>query len=59
MWQLCPRLKPGWDIVIVARSKLEDASSGQVQVALEELVSRVGLIGGPPVEQAPTGGSLF
>lgn len=59
IWRVCPRLKPGWDIVIVARSKLVDASSRQVQVALEELVSRAGLVEGPPDDQATTGGSLF
>jgi hypothetical protein len=38
---------------------MDRASADDVRKALEELASRAGLIGDPPDEQLPTGGSLF
>jgi ribonuclease P protein component len=57
--RVCDRLRPGWDLVIVARSQMVAASADQVQSALEELASRAGLIVGPPEDQTSAGGFLL
>lgn len=37
-------LKPGWDLVLIARNKIQDVKSGQVQDALEGLLLRAGVL---------------
>lgn len=41
---LVQRLQPDLDIVIMARTGIRDAKSGQVQKALESLLSKAGLL---------------
>jgi len=57
--KLGPSLRPGSDLVIVARSALLDASLDQIQAALSETLSRAGLLGGPPPENSSVDGLQF
>jgi ribonuclease P protein component len=60
MRMLCPRLQAGWDVVIIARPRLLEASAPQVQTVLEDLLRRAELFTGPPVEDGPsTGGPVL
>jgi RNase P protein component len=56
---LCPSLRPGADIVIVARSRILDASFDQVQAALTDTLSRASLLDGPPPGSTSVGGLQF
>ncbi len=57
---LCRRLRSGWDLVIIARSRMTEARFAEVQAALEEALTRAGLLLGPPVAtESPTGGFPF
>ena len=57
---LCPRLRRGWDFVVIARSHTIEASAKQVEIALEDVLARAGLVAGPPAEdQSSTGGRAF
>ena len=58
MRMLCPRLQAGWDVVIIARPRLLEASAPQVQAALEGLLRRAELFAGPPGEDHPISGGL-
>lgn len=40
---LIPRIAPGWDVLIIARQKMSDASLEQIQKALKELFHRANL----------------
>lgn len=60
MRRLCPRLQAGWDIVIIARPRLLEASAHNVQESLEALLGRAELFAGPPEEDhASAGGFPF
>jgi ribonuclease P protein component len=59
MWRMCSRLRPGTDLVFVARSGILGATAQQVHLELENLARRAGLIEGPPEDRASTGGSTF
>ncbi len=57
---LCQRLRGGWDLVIIARSRMAEATFAEVQAALEEVLTRARLLDGPPVAtESPTGGFPF
>lgn len=45
-----PLLSPGWDLVLIARSRIEKASFQDVKKAVDELFRRAGLLA-PTVEQ--------
>lgn len=54
---LRPRLRGGWDLVIIARPAAVGASFADVQLALEEVLRRAGILDGPPVaSESPAGG---
>lgn len=55
---LCPRIFGGYDLVIVARSTIVDASLGEVKQALEGVLSRAGILDGPPVATASSAGGF-
>jgi ribonuclease P protein component len=59
IWRLCSRIRPGTDLVLVARSGILDATAQQVLGELENLASRAGLFEGPPEDRPSTGGSTF
>ncbi|HVC32252.1 MAG TPA: ribonuclease P protein component [Chloroflexota bacterium] len=56
--RLCHRLRRGWDLVIVARTGLVEASLEAVSLALEDLFSRAGLFDGPPVANESSAGGF-
>jgi ribonuclease P protein component len=41
--QYLPRIRPGWDIVIVARSSIHQASPDRLKTAIENLLVRAEL----------------
>jgi ribonuclease P protein component len=41
---LMPVVRPGWDVVLIARQPLSEATLYQVQMALSQLVRRAGLL---------------
>lgn len=43
MRRLCPRLRPGWDVVVIARAPILAVSMPQVEIDLEHLLRRAGL----------------
>lgn len=43
---LYPRLKPGWDLVLIARRPITAAREPEVRQALHELAKRAGLLQG-------------
>jgi hypothetical protein len=46
--------------VVIARSHTIEASAKQVEIALEDVLTRAGLVAGPPAEdQSSTGGLAF
>jgi ribonuclease P protein component len=45
---LGPRLAPGWDVVVIARAPILDASMPEIETDLEHLLRRAGLIARPP-----------
>lgn len=58
--RLCSRMVSGWDVVVIARAPLLDASMPQVELDLEHVLRRAGLIARPPEEREPsTGGREF
>lgn len=62
--QVCPEIRRGWDLVIVARSGISDAPLTRVRAALLDVLGRAGLLdgslSGPPVAtESPTGGPPF
>ncbi len=59
MWRLCSRFRPGTDVVLVARSGILGVKADQVLQDLEALVSRAGLLEGPPEDRSSAGGSQF
>lgn len=60
MRRVCSRVRCGWDLVIVARSRIVGEALDVVQVALEDVLKRAGLLDGPPVAtESPTGGFPF
>ncbi len=44
MRALLPALRPGWDVVLIARKPLLDATYSQVQAAVSQLMRRAGLL---------------
>ena len=60
MRRLCSRIRPGWDLVIIARSPALTASLVQVENDLESILRRAQVLVCPPGEtQASTGGLVF
>ncbi|MGH2460186.1 MAG: ribonuclease P protein component [Chloroflexota bacterium] len=49
MRRVCARVRRGWDVVIVARSRIVGEALDAVQAALEDALKRAGLLDGPPV----------
>ena len=46
--------------MVIARSRMIEASAKQVEIVLEEVLTRAGLVAGPPVEdQSSTDGLAF
>jgi len=58
MRQVCPHLRTGWDVVIIARPRLLEASAPQVQAILEDLLRRAELFASPPEGNRPSTGGL-
>ena len=46
------KLRPGYDVVLVGRSRLKDAGFVEMRQALEELLRRARLLERPPVPEA-------
>ena len=46
---LLERVQPGWDVVVVARSPIVEASFAEIRASLECLFRKAGLLIGPPV----------
>lgn len=44
---MAPSFQPGWDVLIIARPALVDADHGALVEALERLLRRGGVLGGP------------
>lgn len=44
--KLLPQIKGGWDIVIIARRSIVDASFARVQADIEKVLARAGLLSG-------------
>jgi RNase P protein component len=44
---MAPSFQPGWDILIIARPAVVAASYDDISVALERLLQRGGVLGGP------------
>ncbi len=44
MRSLLPEIKPGWDLLIIARARLPDATMFQAQEALSALLRQAGLL---------------
>jgi ribonuclease P protein component len=59
MWRLCASIRPGSDLVVVARSRMVDASFEQVYSALADALSRAGLFRGPPAGNTSVDGLQF
>jgi len=43
MRMLLPTIRPGWDLILIARQPLPGATYQQVQAALSQLIRRAGL----------------
>lgn len=43
MRMLLPEIRPGWDLILIARQALPAATYGQVQAALSQLIRRAAL----------------
>jgi len=59
MWRLCGSVRPGSDLVVVARSRMVGASLDQVYVALADALKRAGLYCGPPAGNVSVDGLQF
>jgi ribonuclease P protein component len=59
MLRLCPLVRTGSDLVVIARSRMVDASFDQVRLALSDVLSRAGLIRGPSEEDSSADGLQF
>ena len=44
MRTLLPEIRPGWDLILIARQPLPGAAYQQVQAALSQLIGRAGLL---------------
>ena len=46
MRALLPAIRPGWDLVLIARKPLLEANFQQTQAAISQLIARAGLLVG-------------
>ncbi len=52
MRPLLPSLPPGWDLMLIARAPLNQASFAELQQAVHTLLRRAGLLPPPPSKKA-------
>ncbi|HUX85885.1 MAG TPA: ribonuclease P protein component [Chloroflexota bacterium] len=55
---LCSQIRPGWDIVVVARSGMVGATYQAVLATLEDGLRRAGIFDGPPVANVSSAGGF-
>lgn len=56
--RLCQRIRGGWDLVIIARSGMAEATLIKVTASLEDVLRRAGLFDGPPVATESSAGGF-
>jgi ribonuclease P protein component len=57
--RLAGSIRSGWDVVVIARSRIVGTDARQVQVALEDLFTRAGLLTGPSKDTSSADKSAF